>query len=220
MLKKILALVAMLFLGACSTMKAGDVTMRGGPAEAEPPKTIALASGVPHDLRTYHYTVTIYPGVGKNFNPNPKLTLDEYNMLSQLDWYCARKTNEIDGKLAEMGKQGLTYGLFEGVLGALGYQWGFGSMIHPMAYFKAIGLTAAGGGLASGKITMDMALNVVHGYCMTGMVYKADEIENQLTRIFIAPFYAGTAKLSEVSDASAPTFPATGNRKFLLPPPH
>jgi hypothetical protein len=66
-----------------------------------------------------------------------------------------------------------------------------------------------------------MALNVAHGYCMTGMVYKADRLEGKMSRLQITPLYVGNAKLPVVSDAPAPTFQkkTTGGGEFIPLPP-
>lgn len=193
------------FLGACTTNPPN--TMRGGPAEAAPPPPVKIAAEVPKNQFTSGYKVIPYPGSGANFNPKPKLTLDEYTILTQFDWYCAVQAGEMEGELKEMLKQGATYGGFQGVLGAIGYRMGFGNMIQPGDYLVAIGLTAFGGGLGSGKITFETAMAVLQGYCMTGMVYKADELEGKLKRLWIVPLYTGGARLPTVSDTPEPTYP-------------
>ncbi|MFA5998053.1 MAG: hypothetical protein WC814_01545 [Candidatus Paceibacterota bacterium] len=192
--------------------------MRGGAAEATPPKITTTAAEVPAKQFTSRYKVLIYPGSGANFNPDPKLTPEEYTAISQFDWYCAKKAGEMEGEFNEMLKQGSTYGGFQGSLGALGYRLGFGSLIQPVDYLIAIGLTAFGGGLGSGKITWETAVAVLQGYCMTGMVYKADELEGKLKRIWIAPLYVGGALLPEVSDAPEPTY-SRMQRGYLPPLP-
>ncbi len=200
------AILAMLAVSACSTINETGYTMRGKPAEASPPSRVNTVSAVPESQSTYHYKVDIYPGLDENFDPDPKLTLTEYNQLTQLDWYCARKVGDMEGEMKEMLKQGVTYGGFQGFLGALGAKMAFGSLIQPVDYLIYIGMTGLGGGLGSGKITFEMALNVAHGYCMTGMTYKADELEGKLRRIFIVPVYTGKARLPAVSEKPAPTY--------------
>lgn len=193
--------------------------MRGGPAEASPPSRANDVSAVSEGQFTHHYRVDIYPGLDENFDPDPKLTLTEYNQLAQLDWYCSKKVGDLEGEIKEMLKQGGIYGGFQGLLGALGARIGFGSAIHPVDYLAYIGMTGLGGGLGSGKITFETMLNVAHGYCMTGMVYKADELEWKLRRIFIVPLHAGKSKLPGVSDAPAPGYSGARSGGFTPPPP-
>lgn len=239
MKNSVLAAIAALLLGmlgGCASVNTTGYTMRGAPPEDTPPALATSvtveepppppveapppppAKNVADGVSTYHYMVNIYPGVGDKFDPNPTLTLDEFNQLGQLDWYCARQVENLKGQAREMTKQAGLYGALQGILGAAGYALGFGSIIEPERYLAAIGLTAAGGGLASGKITFDTTLNVAHGYCMTGMVYKADELEGKLKRIFIVPIYTGQAKLPEVSDKPAPTFTREGGDSAPPPP--
>lgn len=233
MCRRIFAAAAVIFialsLNACSTMIERPTTMGGKPAAKDPPALYKSAADIPKGQSSYHWMPIIYPGLGEKFNPRPKLTLKEYNYLYQLDWYCADQTDKIRSLYAEeMGKQGLTYGAFQGILGTVGAMVGFGSAIQPAQYLSYIGFTGLGGGLASGKITVDMALSVAHGYCMTGMVYKADEIDGQLKRIFIVPLYTGHVPLPEVSDQPAPkgngsskvTKPAAKKSFVPAPPTH
>lgn len=217
-LLSVLAILATLALGACATMNETGYTVRGGPAEADPPQPVKTIAEVPANQSTYHYQVDIYPGLDEKFDPNPKLTLAEHNQLTQLDWYCAKKVGDLEGEFKEMMKQAGIYGVLQGVMGAIGTQLAFGRMVGPLDYLAYIGFTGAGGGLGSGKITYQTMLNVAHGYCMTSMVYKADELEGKLRRITIVPLYTGKAKRLEVSDAPAPTYPERGSR-FLPPPP-
>lgn len=211
--------MAMLMATGCASLGAGNVTMRNTRAEGTPPARVNSVDAVPVAQSTYHYKVDIYPGLDENFNPDPKLTLAEYNQISQLDWYCAKRVDELSGEFQEMMKQGITYGILEGVLGMFGMMIGFNPVAHPGAYLSYIGLTAAGGGLASGKVTFEETLNVAHGYCMTNMAYKADELEGKLRRVTFTPLYVGSAKLPTVSGASAPTYQ---NQKWsggFIPPP-
>ncbi|OGG76342.1 hypothetical protein A2950_01565 [Candidatus Kaiserbacteria bacterium RIFCSPLOWO2_01_FULL_55_19] len=207
-----LAIVAMLGLTACGTNPPN--TMRGQPAEENPPKAIAAVAEVPASQFTSRYKVVIYPGSEEKFNPKPSLTLKEFNILSQFDWYCAKQASEMEGELQEMLKQGATYGGFQGVFGALGYKLGFGSLINPGDYLIAIGLTAFGGGLGSGKITFETAMAVLQGYCVTGMVYKADQLEGKLSRLWIVPLYTGGARVPAVSNRPAPTYSDTRGRRI------
>jgi len=213
-LKHGLAVLAMLTLGACATMNDTGRTMDGKPAGATPPKTVKTMADVPANQSTYHYEILIYPGTGDQFNPDPKLTLTEFSDISKFDWYCAREVSRLEGQFKEMVKQGGTYGAFQGSLGAIGARLAFGNLIRPLEYLQYMGMSGVGGGLASGVITYEQTLNVAHGYCMTGMVYKADELEGKLRRIFIVPLYAGSAKRPAVSEAPAPTY----GGKYLSPP--
>lgn len=221
----LLAVASMLFLNACQTsplIRAGNMTMRGTKAEASPPARVESVKALPSGKNaqsTYHYKVDIYPGLDENFDPNPRLTLAEYNQLVQLDWYCAKKVDELSGQFGEMSKQGLTYGAFQGVLGALGAKLAFGGVINAVDYLAYIGMTGLGGGLAGGKITYDAALNIAHGYCMTANVYKADELEGKLRRITITPILSGKAKLPEVSEVPAPMYKNNGGNGKSVPPP-
>lgn len=216
-----LALLAASSLSACSTAQrfsgVGGITMDGKKAGANPPAPIQSLDEVPKDQSTYHYKAFIYPGLDENFDPHPTLTLRELNQLRKLDWYCADQVNGISGRYREMAKQGMTNAVLQGIFGMLGAMAGFGSLIHPDDYLKYVGVTGFGGGLANGTITFDTALNVAHGYCMTGMVYKADELEGKLSRLFIVPFYVGKADLPPASDKAAPNYPA--RNRFLAPPP-
>lgn len=220
-LKWIATLASIVLTTACANnpMSNNIKTIRGTQAEERPPQAVKTVSEIPAAQSSYHYVVLIYPGLDENFDPDPKLVLTEYNQISQLDWYCAKNVDRVKGQAEEMLKQGGTYGGFQGILGALGYQLGFGSLIKPMDYLIAIGLTGVGGGLGSGKITFDMALNTLHGYCMTGMVYKADALEGKLSRVFISPLYTGSAKIPEVTDKVVPTYPARNKAGYVPPPP-
>lgn len=211
-------LATLLVVAGCASTGTGNLTMRGTKAEATPPApatSSTQARGASHD-----YVVTIYPGVGQNFNPNPRMTLDEYNQLAQLDWYCTKKIEELSGTGNEMFRQGATYGGFQGFLGALGARLAFGSAISATDYLIYIGATGLGGGLGSGKISAEMARSVAHGYCMTGMIYKADQLEGKLSRLFVIPVYTGKAPIPAVSDAPAPQFPRTDRGGYTSPPPH
>ena len=212
----VVILVAM--LAGCAELGSGNLRDARRKAEAVPPTRVASVSQVPVDQSTYHYKVNIYPGLDERFNPNPKLTLQEYNELGQLDWYCAKQVDELSGEFQEMLKQGVALGVLEGVFGAIGYRLGFGNLIKPSDYFAAIGLTGFGGGLANGWITYRLMLNTAHGYCMTGMVYKADELEGKLRRVFITPLYVGKAKLPHVSTEKPPQFSGQNGRQLPLPP--
>lgn len=217
-LRTIAILAIAILISACSSLSPPN-TMRGGAPEATPPKITTTAAEVPANQFTSRYKVIIYPGSEENFNPDPKLSLQEYNILGQFDWYCAKKAGEMEGELEEMLKQGATYGGFQGVFGALGYRLGFGSLINPGDYLLAIGLTAFGGGLGSGKITFKTAMAVLQGYCVTGMVYKADQLEGKLQRLFVAPLYVGGARVPTVSDTPAPMYRRGTSDRFIPPPP-
>gem|GEM_PF-4936648 len=212
-------LLMAVFIGGCASLGAGNLTMRGSKAEAIPPTKINSISAIPTGQSTYHYKIDIYPGLDDKFDPNPKLTLAEYNQISQLDWYCAKRVDELGGRFQVMLKQGVTYGILQGILGTAGAMIGFGSSIRPSEYLAYIGMTGLGGGLASGTITYDMMLNVAHGYCMTSQVYKADELEGKLKRITIVPLYTGNADLPSVSNAPAPTYSRAREEGFVPPPP-
>lgn len=207
-----LAIVAMFAMNGCATVT--PQTIRGKAAEAAPPQATKKAVEVPKNQFTSRYKVVVYPGSEEKFNPNPSLTLQEYNILSQFDWYCAKQAGEMEGELKEMLKQGATYGGFQGVFGALGYKLGFGSLINPGEYLIAIGLTAFGGGLGSGKITFETAVAVLQGYCVTGMVYKADQLEGKLSRLWIVPLYTGGARVPAVSNTPAPVYSDTRSRRI------
>ncbi|HUY05177.1 MAG TPA: hypothetical protein VMV62_00420 [Candidatus Paceibacterota bacterium] len=209
--------MATLLLGACSSMS-GPTTIGGQPAGPTPPEFTGTASGVPVGLSTYAYQVTVYPGLDGKFDPDPKLTYQEYTEIRQLDWYCARRTDQISGRAKEMWKQAGMYGGFEGVLGTIGALWGFPGA-SAGSYLKYIGATGAGGGLASGSMTFEATLNVAHGYCMTQMVYKSDELEHKLQRISIIPLYTGQAKLPLVTDGPAPAYVWSQKTSTFLPPP-
>ncbi len=231
MFKRIFAAAAVIFialsLNACSTMIERPTTMGGKPAPEAPPALYKSTADIPKGQSSYHWMPIIYPGVGEKFNPRPKLTLKEYNYLGQLDWYCADKVDALRPLfIEEMGKQGLTYGFLEAIIGGLGANLAFGPAAPFGKYATYIGLTAGAGGLASGKLTVDMALSVAHGYCMTGMVYKADEIDGELKRIFIVPLYTGHVPLPEVSNDPAPKAKgpskvkkATSQKSFVPAPP-
>ena len=216
MAKLAASLMLAVAVAGCASPLGEPVTMRGETAEAPPPKPVANAAAVPLKLNTHRYKINIYPGLDEKFDPNPTLTPTEFNELSQLDYYCTLQTEKIRGRLEEVVHSGFKYGAFEGVLGMLGTMLGFGSHVHPLAYLAYIGLTGAGGGMANGEDKFEMVLAVAQGYCMTGMVYKADELERKLRRIFITPFYAGEADLPKVSDKPAPTYP---NASDVAPPP-
>lgn len=219
-LKYGVAVLAILFLNACASTGTGNLTMRGMKAESVPPATAAKVGDVKAGQFTHDYWVIVYPGVGEKFNPNPRLTLTEYNHLVQLDWYCTKGVSEeFEGKGEEMIRQAITYGSFQGILGALGARLAFGPMIGAADYLAYIGMTGVGGGLGSGKITYEMALSVAHGYCMTLMTYKADRLEGALGRIAISPVYTGKARVPSVSDAPAPSYPNAGRAGAVLPPP-
>lgn len=199
--------VAGLLLTACAST--GDKGLGLTSAPAEP-----LSDGFSHD-----YIVTIYPGLDEKFDPNPQLTFQEKRQLTQLDIYCTGQLDRFSGMFAEMAKQAIGYGVLEGLLGSLAAKWAFGPAIKAVDYMAYIGGTAAGGGLMSGKITYDMARAVAHGYCMTGMVYKADELDHKLRRIFIVPVYTGKARLPGVSDRRAPDYRNEQQGGFIAPPP-
>jgi hypothetical protein len=199
-------LILTAMLAGCAELGSGNLTMRGVPAEKMPPARVASVSEVPKGLSTYRYMTSIYPGLDENFNPDPKLTLTEWNEIAQFDWYATKETERLRGEFQEMLKQGVTLGVLEGILGAIGYRLGFGALIKPGDYFTAIGLTAAGGGLASGKIMADEVLSITHGYIMMLLVQKAGELEGKLRRIMIIPLFIGRASLPQVSDAPAPEY--------------
>lgn len=209
-----LAVLLALLLGACAHVPMGDSSQDGRSLGLVP-----RAMDVPSGETTRDYIVMVYPGVGKNFNPNPKLTLEEHNDIAQLDSYCSAQTERLSGRLKEMAKQGLTYAVLEGLLGSAAARWAFGPAISVAQYFKYIAGTAAGGGLANGTITFDMAKAVTHGYCMTLMTYKADELEGQLKRIGIVPLYTGEAKLPPTGSEPAPKFEHSGREAYLPLPP-
>lgn len=218
-LNYVAVLTIAILLAACAEMPSDGKTMRGGPPEATMPALPKTVAEVPAGQKTYHYKVDIYPGLDENYDPDPKLTLVEYRQIAQLDHFCAKRVDDLSGQLKEMLKQGGLYGGLQGIFGAMGAKLGFGSLIRPMEYLTYIALTGFGGGLASGKITYDMMLAVAHGYCMTGMVYKADRLEGKLARIFITPLYTGEAKVPEVSDKPAPTYLRGSGERFIPPPP-
>ena len=209
-------LATLLVVAGCVSTGTGNLTMRGGKAEATPPALATRATEAKGE--THDYIVTLYPGVGQNFNPNPRMTLDEYNQLAQLDWFCTKKVEELSGTGNEMFRQGATYGGFQGFLGALGARLAFGPAVNAADYLLYIGATGLGGGLGSGKISAEMARSVAHGYCMTGMIYKADQLEGKLSRLFVIPVYTGKAPVPVVSDASAPAYPRTRSG-YIAPPP-
>ena len=214
-----LAVLAILLAAGCASTGTGNLAIGSKAAGDKPPAAVAAVKDVPAGQFSHDYLVTIYPGLGKDFNPDPKLTLEEYNQLVQLDWYCTRQIDQFSGKPEEMVRQGLTYGGLEGFLGALGARLAFGPAVHAADYLIYIGATAGGGGLGSGKITYEMAMAVAHGYCMTGMVYKADELDRKLRRLFVVPVYTGKAKVPAVSDATEPRYPGARSGDFIPAPP-
>ncbi len=199
-MKKVFALVACLWLASCSSL---NDTAR------------AIEEG--EENTSFHYQVIIYPGLDENFDPNPTLTLAELNQLKQLDEYCAVQTVEaLAGLPKEMFRQGITFGLLNAIFGSLGAELAFGSTINPREYFEYFGMAGVGNGTASGINTYQQMENVVQGYCMTGMVYKADELEGKLRRIFIVPMYVGNAEMPEVGDKPAPNFRGGSATSFPL----
>lgn len=213
-----LAVLAVLFLGACASTGTNNLAIGSKEPGVVPPAPVAKAADVPAGQYSHDYWVLVYPGLRK-FDPNPRLTLEEYNQLVQLDWYCTKKVKEeFQGKAEEMVRQGLNYGALQGLFGGIAARLAFGPVIDAGQYLAYIGGAGFGGGLASGKVTYEMALSVAHGYCMTLMTYKADQLEGALSRIGVSPVYTGKAKIPVVSDEKAPTF-SGGRGDRGMPPP-
>ncbi len=190
-------------------------TMTGAPGGAEPAPigSVSLAD-IPLETSTWRYHTVIYPGVtDETFDPNPTLTVEEYNQLKRLDWYCAREAGKFSGAFSEITDTAVLYGVLQGAMGALGSYIGFGGLINPEDYLAQIGFTAAGGGAANGIEKVNYAIAILHGYCMTGMVYKANELEGKLRRIWIIPMSVGEGLLPEVSNRPAPIFRRKGSSK-------
>ena len=214
----ILMAIALMASG-CASLSAGNVTMRNTKAEDTPPARVSTISGVPADQSTYHYKVTVYPGLDENFDPNPKICLAEYNQLVQLDWFCAKEVDQLAGEFQEIATQAIAYGVVDGLMTMIGMKLGF-NLEHVGGYFTYGGLAGAGGGAVNGWITYRETLNVAHGYCMTGMLQKAAELEGKLRRITVTPLYVGNAKLPTVSAAPVPTYPKQNkDGGSFLPPP-
>lgn len=194
-------------LSACVGVdKPRTMTGAAGGAEPAPVESVSLAD-IPLETSTWRYHVIIYPGVTDlTFDPNPTLTTEEYNQLKRLDWYCAREATKFSGAFEEVADTAALYGVLQGVMGALGTYIGFGNLINPEDYLAQIGFTAAGGGAANGVEKVNYAIAILHGYCMTGMVYKANELEGKLRRIWIVPMSVGEGLLPEVSARPAPVF--------------
>jgi hypothetical protein len=198
--------MALAALSACASVEQAH-TMGGGTVSDGIPKRAATASEFPAHAATYGYMVIPYFGTGANFNPDPAVSTEEANDLRQFDYGCAKKADSLRGVAMEYLKRGATYGALEGLLGTAGMMWGFGSAISPAAYLKEIGLTGAGGGLAGADQTVDNALSLVHGYCMTMQVYKADELEGKMRGITVIPTYTLNATMPDVVDGTPRNYP-------------
>jgi hypothetical protein len=199
MVKKMFCVIACLWLAGCSIVPKNSES-------TAPPSPISS-----------NFLVTIYPGLGENFNPDPKLTDEELDYLTQLNQSCVIQVGRMHGKLKTMGEHGLTIGALNGIFGAFGANLAFD--LSFLDYLTYIGLNAFGAGTANGKITFDQAVQIAEGYCMTGMVGKAAELDGELRRIFIIPMPVGYADLPEVSDEPAPTFSGgNGTTRTPLPP--
>jgi hypothetical protein len=193
-------------------LAASAVFLLSGCASLNPPKNQAPAAEMTSD-----YMVLVYQGTGKNFNPNPTITLEEHDDLGNFNKYCTAQAQKLEGRGSEMVSQGALYGALQGVFTAFGARWGFGSMASPNQYFKYAGASGFGGGLANGSITFSEARRMLEGYCRTLMAYKADELEGKLKRIVVAPVYTGSAPMPVVSNAPAPSYPNAGAPR--MPPP-
>ena len=212
-------LAALAFLTGCAGMGGGPRDFEGKPLTGTY-KPLEKVEDAPKEAWTNYYAVTLYPGTDENFDPNPTLTLQEWNRLSQFNVYCGLRTKETEGRMKEMLGNGVTYGVFQGIFTALGAAWGFGSAVQAVDYLRYAGVAGFGGGMASGTITHTLALRVFHGYCITMQVYKADRLEGKLSRVSVIPIYSGTVPMPKVSDKPEPTFRRSlGSQQPIAPPP-
>ena len=212
----VVALAAMGALGltGCSTLSGRAITMNGRVAGDTLPAPIKKVSAVPK-LRTHSYAVLIYPGLGKKYNPNPELTLEELNDIRQLDDYCARQADKVHHDLIEAAEHAGTYGFLE-ALAAWSYKLGFSFVRHAGGYMTVVGLVGAGGGLANEKVAADEFRDYTQYSCMATETQKADELEKKLRRISIAPTPSGSVELPGVSADPAPRY-ASGEPNPTMP---
>lgn len=204
----VLAALAVVLLDGCANI--------GATAEEREIKVAKSVGEIPTHETTDKYLIVKYPGRGASYNPNPALTLEEHNDISQFNQYCTLQAAKLQGRGSEMVKQGALYGVLQGVFTAIGAQWGFGSIISPSAYFKYAGSSGFGGGLANGSVTFDSARRILKGYCMTLVLSDANNIDNVDWGIHAVPVYAGEAPMPVTSDSASSYLPKSGGRNLQV----
>lgn len=116
--------------------------------------------------QTSDYVLDVYTGLGADMSVNPDrpLSYTEARGISNIDAHCVGVTHRVDSSLGPMFKDGVTLGLLEGLGTAIGALAFPGSNFRQ--YFEYAAGAGAGGGAATGKITHDQIMGIVHSYCV------------------------------------------------------